>query len=82
MLEAAIAAFLKIAENGEGKLLYNCYYEQIAEGSGLDLAFDDQILDDVEAQWGSVIQPNDGVRFMQFEERNALNDDEDDNEGY
>ena len=83
LLEAAISSFLKIAENGDGKLLYNWYYEQQPQGSALDLAFDDQILDDVEVQWKSIIQPGNDLKFMQFEERNAVGDDEDeDNEGY
>ena len=94
LLEAAVSAFLKTAENGEGKLLYSLYYEQQGVGSdpsvsdsdsSLDLAFNDGILDSAEAEWRNVMESRDGepsAKFMQFDERNALSDHDDDNEGY
>ena len=65
--------------------MYSWYYEQkTSADSSLDLAFDDRILDTVEEQWRSLVEPlEDGVEFMKFEERNAMGEDDDeDNEGY
>lgn len=91
VLDACLSSFLSLAENGEGKLLYKLYYEQKATNSGsirddpsLDLAFHDGILGNVEEQWKNIINPGaeNKTAFMQFEERNAFNDEDDDNEGY
>ena len=59
LLNAALSAFLKIAENGAAQLLYKLYYEQRQNQQSsfqkssaiLDLAFNDDLLDDVEEAW-------------------------------
>src|SRR4051794_32085520 len=91
LLEAAVSAILKVAENGEGKLLYALYYEQNAmspssaattPNSSLDLAFNDEILDRVEAEWKTILEIENRVeqaQFMQFDERNAMNEEDEDN---
>jgi hypothetical protein len=50
VLESAMTAFLAIAEDGGGKLLYNLYYEQerpkeSGKTDPLDLAFNDGMLE-------------------------------------
>jgi Rab proteins geranylgeranyltransferase component A len=94
LLEAALSAFLKAADGGEVKLLYSLYYEQEATSpdgsatppdSSLDLAFNDDILDNIEVQWKTIIgftDEGEQARFMQFDERNAMNEDDEDNGGY
>jgi hypothetical protein len=63
--------------------LYTLYYEQqqVSGTSSLDLAFDDQLLDDVEVQWRTVLGYGDDEEhplFMQFAEREGMNDDDND----
>ncbi|EKD15259.1 putative rab geranylgeranyl transferase escort protein [Drepanopeziza brunnea f. sp. 'multigermtubi' MB_m1] len=85
-LETALATFLKSAEEG-GDALYILYYEQeqtfkssgeLSEAS-IDLAFNDEMLEEVETQWKSVIEEADMSSFMRFEDREGINeyDDED-----
>ena len=64
--------------------MYTLHYEQQEESnSPLDLSFDDQILAKVETQWKPVMGDEvfDG-QFMQFEERQGMEPDDDDNEDY
>jgi len=96
VLKSAISTFINIAENGEEKLLYSLYYEQeqgtrsingsIASEASLDLAFNDEILQDVESQWRRIMSDEKGeleTTFLQFEDREGMNNDDDDNdEGY
>lgn len=81
LLEAALSRFLQVAENGEGKLLYSLYYEQEQPATYLDLAFNDQILEEVETKWKRIVgDETEQAAFMQFEERVGMNDEEDDND--
>jgi hypothetical protein len=81
LLEEAVAKFLQIAGNGEGKLLYRLYYEQEQAAASLDLAFNDQILEEVETKWKAVIGNGESQPpFMKFEERAGMNDEDDDND--
>lgn len=85
VLQAALSALLKSTENGEGKLLYSLYYEQEQQPTSLDLAFNDEILQAVEDQWKSIMADENGVvkaSFMQFEEREGMNNDDDGDEGF
>ncbi len=95
VLEAALCALLKSFENEESKLLYSLYYEQeqqastadakTASDASLDLAFNDDILHAVEEQWKAIIADENSViktPFMQFEDREGINDEEDADEGY
>jgi hypothetical protein len=89
-LEEAVSHLLKYIEKGEGKLLYSLYYEQEQQAStdptippdaSLDLAFNDEMLQAVEDQWKSIVADDTGVGdaiFMQFEDREGMNDDDDD----
>ena len=91
LLQAALEVFLKMAGNGDANLLYNLYYEQQSGSrlrtkpfnlnSSLDLAFNDEILEDVEEEW-KVVTENDSDRgeFMQFEERAGMNEEDDNND--
>lgn len=91
VLEEAVSALLRSTENGDSRLLYSLYYEQgqqhysaSSSDTSLDLAFNDEILDAVEAQWKAIMTDENGVlegQFMQFEDREGINDDEDD-EGF
>ena len=82
LLEAALSKFLEIAENGEGKLLYSLYYEQEQAAAFLDLAFNDQILEEVEQKWKTIVEEGEEqTPFMQFEERTGMNDEDDDDNG-
>lgn len=60
------------------------YYEQnaqIDEETSFDLAFNDGILDDVEAVWKTVMGEGvDETSFMRFEERQGMSNDDDENE--
>jgi Rab proteins geranylgeranyltransferase component A len=89
-LEEAVSALLKSVGSGGGKLLYSLYYEQEQQAStadpatpseaSLDLAFNDEILQAVEDQWKNIMADgNDAVEasFMQFEDREGMNDDDD-----
>jgi len=76
--------------------LYSLYYEQeqgtrttgkpIVSEASLDLAFNDEVLQDGESQWRSIMANDNGqveTTFMQFEDREGMNHDDDDNdEGY
>ncbi|TAQ85966.1 hypothetical protein B7494_g5714 [Chlorociboria aeruginascens] len=88
LLNAALESFLQTAENGNAKLLYTFYYEQIQglRGSSknqgvldesLDLAFNDTVLEDVEDIWSGIVVGSDD-KFMQFGERNEMGNDDDD----
>jgi len=95
LLQTAISAFLKVSENGEGKLLYSLYYEQSqvssssrqstnSSDSSLDLAFNEDMLRAVEEDWKLVKAdaPDEGLApFMQFDERPGMNDDDEDGNG-
>jgi post-segregation antitoxin (ccd killing protein) len=86
-----LEVFLKVAGNGDANLLYNLYYEEQSGSrlrtksfnlnSSLDLAFNDEILEDVEEEW-KVVTENDSDRgeFMQFEERAGMNEEDDSND--
>jgi hypothetical protein len=80
LLESALAKFLKSAEQGDGKLLYSLYYEQKHTPASLDLAFNDQMLEEVETKWKTIVGSEDDSTFMQFEERTGMDDEDDDNE--
>lgn len=81
LLEATLSRFLQVAENGEGELLYSLYYEQEQPATSLDLAFNDQILEEVEMKWKRIVgDETEQAAFMQFEERVGMNDEEDDND--
>jgi hypothetical protein len=96
ILEAALSALLKSTEDGDGKLLYSLYYEKEQQAStadpatpsyaSLDLAFNDEILQAVEDQWEAIMADENSVvegSFMQFEDREAMNNDDDDvDEGF
>ena len=92
LLEAAVSTLLKSTENNDSTLLYSLYYEQEQQFSGpattdtsLDLAFNDEILDAVEAQWKNIMADENGVldgQFMQFDDREGQNDDEEDDDGF
>ena len=88
VLEAALSALLKSTEDDEGKLLYSLYYEQEQQASyaSLDLAFNDEILQAVEDQWKTIMADDNGTlegSFMQFEDREGMNNDDDDgDEGF
>lgn len=93
VLEEAVSHLLKSIEKGEGKLLYSLYYEQEQQAStdptipptaSLDLAFNDEVLQAVEDQWKSIVTDDTGVGnaiFMQFEDREGINNDDDDSDG-
>ena len=91
ILEAALSALLKSTEDGEGMLLYSLYYEQEQQAStadpatpsyaSLDLAFNDEILRAVEDQWETIMADENSAlegSFMQFEDREAMINDDDD----
>ena len=81
LLEAALARFLEITERGEGKLLYSLYYELEQTAVLLDLAFNDQILENVETKWKTIVEgEEEQTPFMQFEERIGMNSEDDDND--
>lgn len=83
ILELALATFYQSVEEAKPSLLYRWYYEQKETStSSLDMSFDDQMLDGVEERWKEVIGDNEELQFMQFEERNGMNADDDDNEDY
>lgn len=76
--------------------MYSLCYEQEQQAStpdlatpseaSLDLAFNDDILQAVEDQWNAIVADENGVvegSFMQFEDREGMNDDDDDrDEGF
>ncbi|KAL3426584.1 rab protein geranylgeranyltransferase component A [Phlyctema vagabunda] len=95
LLQAAVSAFIESSGDQNTRVLYRLYYEQnrstsVPKSQGLiydlrdpslDLAFDDAILDEVEASW-KVTRQNIGEQepavFLKFEERNEMNGDDDD----
>ncbi|TVY20836.1 Rab proteins geranylgeranyltransferase component A [Lachnellula arida] len=86
ILEATISKFLEASKDNV-KLLYSLYYEQqqVPGTSPLDLAFDDQILDNVEEQWKTVLGYGDDEEhppFMQFADREGMNADDDNDDEY
>lgn len=52
------------------------YYEQSGTSDDLDLAFNDQVLKDVEEEWKRVTTGDEETTFMVFEERNGMGDDD------
>lgn len=93
LLDSALDAFLATLAEPRPALLYKLYYEQRAEvhekspesiEASLDLAFNDIILDDVEATWKTVMGDEvDPTTFMRFEDREGMsNDDDGIDEGY
>jgi len=81
LLEAAMSKFLAIADNGEGKLLYILYYEQEQRAASLDLAFDDEVLEEVEKKWKTMVTDEEAqAMFMKFEERAGITDEDGDND--
>lgn len=85
-LDAALSVFLSSVEDA-GELLYSLYYEQEqsaeAVEASIDLAFNDEMLGDVERQWKAIVGEGDETSFMRFEDREGMNDyDDDDAEGF
>ncbi|OWP00238.1 hypothetical protein B2J93_3992 [Marssonina coronariae] len=92
LLGTALSTFLGSVENG-GELLFTMFYEQSQTGkstgsteaseASLDLAFNDEILEEVEKQWASIVEDPTLETFMRFEDREGVNEYEDeDNEGF
>jgi hypothetical protein len=79
-----VSKFLDITGSGEGKLLYSLYYEQEGGSASADLAFNDELLEEVQARWRTIVGVEEGQPdFMQFEERTSMNDEDEENEnGY
>ncbi|KAL2069016.1 hypothetical protein VTL71DRAFT_15354 [Oculimacula yallundae] len=87
LLDKALSTFLKSIEE-DAELLYSLYYEQSQSSkstaasepsdASLDLAFNDEILDEVEAQWRQVVGDVDGAAFMRFEDREGIDAYDDD----
>ncbi|KAI9641914.1 Rab proteins geranylgeranyltransferase component A [Ciborinia camelliae] len=75
LLEKVVSKFLETAE-GDGDVLYSVYYEQQGSKEKLDLAFNDQVLKDVEEEWKRVSGGDEESPFMIFEERNGMGDDD------
>ncbi|KAK0110513.1 Rab proteins geranylgeranyltransferase component A [Cadophora gregata f. sp. sojae] len=85
LLESAVSTFIKSSEDN-AELLYTLYYEQ-EQGSksansepsdvSLDLAFNDEVLHDVEAEWKSIVGDVDQATFMRFEDREGANEYDD-----
>ena len=59
--------------------MYSLYYEQEQAAASLDLAFNDEILEEVETNWKDIVGSEEATPFMQFEERMGMNDEDDDN---
>ncbi|EHL01049.1 putative Rab proteins geranylgeranyltransferase component A [Glarea lozoyensis 74030] len=60
-----------------------CPAGQTPSGSPLDLSFDDQLLEQVEAQWREVMaEKANEESFMQFEERKGMEAEEEDDNDY
>lgn len=57
-------------------MLYSVYYEQQGSKDKLDLAFNDQVLVDVEEEWKRVSDGTEETPFLVFEERNGMSDDD------
>ncbi|TEY74681.1 hypothetical protein BOTCAL_0071g00150 [Botryotinia calthae] len=76
LLEDAISKFLETTEGDGGQVLYSVHYEQQGSKDKLDLAFNDQVLVDVEEEWKRVSGGSEETSFLVFEERNGMNDDD------
>lgn len=62
--------------------MYSLYYEQEQVTTFPDLAFNDQILEEVEQKWKTIVGDGDEqAPFMQFEERTGMNDEDDEDNG-
>jgi hypothetical protein len=71
-----LSTFLVMVESGEGELLYTVHFEQALETS-FDLAFNDDMLIDVKAQWNTILGKDaEQASFMKFEDRHAIDDDD------
>ncbi|KAH6710963.1 rab geranylgeranyl transferase escort protein-like protein [Leptodontidium sp. MPI-SDFR-AT-0119] len=92
LLDSALSTFLHSSQD-DAELLYTLYYEQeqVSKGTAssepsdvsLDLAFNDEVLEEVEAQWKTVVGETDGATFMRFEDREGMNDyDDEPNEDF
>jgi hypothetical protein len=75
-----MSVLLKSTEDTSGTSLYTWYYEQSASSTthpSVDLAFNDGMLDTIEQEWRNIVgNGDDAGEFMQFEERNAPGDDD------
>jgi hypothetical protein len=76
ILNKVLSTFLSTFENAEAELLYSVYYEQHGTKEQLDLAFNDGVLEDVEAEWRRIVGGDEESPFMVFEERNTMGDDD------
>ncbi|THV48409.1 hypothetical protein BGAL_0250g00080 [Botrytis galanthina] len=76
LLDDAISKFLATTEGDSGQVLYSMYYEQQGSKDKLDLAFNDQVLVDVEEEWKRVSDGTEETPFLVFEERNGMRDDD------
>ncbi|TGO17587.1 hypothetical protein BTUL_0016g00500 [Botrytis tulipae] len=76
LLDDAISKFLATTEGDSGQVLYSVYYEQQGSKDKLDLAFNDQVLVDVEEEWKRVSDGTEETPFLVFEERNGMSDDD------
>ncbi|KAM3075416.1 Rab proteins geranylgeranyltransferase component A, variant 2 [Clarireedia jacksonii] len=76
ILNKILSTFLSNLESAETELLYSVYYEQQGTKGQLDLAFNDQVLEDVETEWRRIVSEDGETRFMVFEERNTMGDDD------
>ena len=91
LLDSTLKTFLKSSEE-DAELLYTLYYEQeqasrsadqAPSNASLDLAFNDEMLEDVESQWKSIVGDADATTFMRFEDREGANDyDDEPNEDF
>ncbi|CZT13137.1 related to rab geranylgeranyl transferase component A [Rhynchosporium graminicola] len=88
LIGKALSTFLQTAQE-DAELLYSLYYEQRQSSkitttaseplyASLDLAFNDGILDEVEAQWRKVVGDVEEATFMRFEDREGMNAYDDD----
>ncbi|PQE07218.1 rab s geranylgeranyltransferase component A protein [Rutstroemia sp. NJR-2017a BVV2] len=76
ILNKVLSTFLNTFENTEAELLYSVYYEQHGTKEQLDLAFNDGVIEDVEAEWRRIVGEDEESPFMVFEERNTMGDDD------
>ncbi|KAG4442077.1 hypothetical protein IFR05_002471 [Cadophora sp. M221] len=93
LLDSALSTYLQLSQD-EAELLYTLYYEQeqVSKSSAssdpsdasIDLAFNDEVLEEVEAQWKTVVGETDEATFMRFEDREGMNayDDDEPNEDF
>ncbi|PBP16892.1 putative rab geranylgeranyl transferase escort protein [Diplocarpon rosae] len=92
LLKNAISKLLNSVEKG-GELLCTLYFEKSqtakstaeleASEASLDLAFNDEILQEVETQWASIMENPSPESFLRFEDREGMNEYEDEeNEGF